>query len=138
MRVNVEHNHVLHDHVVIVSIVTERVPHVPEAERLHNDHLGNDDDGISGLTARFGFQDQPDVPALLELADRRKLLERSVDLDEASYFLSNITIVRTDAPGMMGWRKRLFLVMAHNAASPVWYFRLPDECTLTVGERVQL
>jgi KUP system potassium uptake protein len=39
---------------------------------------------------------------------------------------------------MMGWRKRLFLVMAHNAASPVWYFRLPDECTLTVGERVQL
>jgi KUP system potassium uptake protein len=138
MRVNVEHNHVLHEHVVIVSIVTERVPHVPESERLHNDHLGNDDDGISGLTARFGFQDQPDVPALLALADRRKLLERSVDLDEASYFLSNITIVRTDAPGMMGWRKRLFLVMAHNAASPVWYFRLPDECTLTVGERVAL
>jgi KUP system potassium uptake protein len=138
MRANVEHNHVLHEHVVIISIETERVPHVPESERLRNDHLGNAHDGISGLTARFGFQDHPDVPALLQLADRSKLLERSVELGEASYFLSYITIVRTDAPGMMAWRKRLFLAMAHNAASPVWYFRLPDDCTVTMGERVAL
>jgi KUP system potassium uptake protein len=138
MRANIEHNHVLHEHVVIISIETERVPHVPESERLSNDDLGNDRDGISGLTARFGFQDHPDVPALLHLADRSGLLERSVDLGDASYFLSYITIVRTDAPGMMAWRKRLFLVMAHNAASPVWYFRLPDDCTVTMGERVAL
>jgi KUP system potassium uptake protein len=138
MRANVEHNHVLHKHVVIISIETERVPHVPEAERLSNDDLGDAKDGISGLTARFGFQDHADVPALLGLADRSKLLERSVDLDEASYFLSQITIVRTDAPGMMAWRKRLFLVMAHNAASPVSYFRLPDDCTVAMGERVSL
>jgi KUP system potassium uptake protein len=138
MRANVEHNHVLHEHVVIISIETERVPHVPEPERLSNDNLGNDRDGISGLTARFGFQDHPDVPALLALADQSGLLERSVDLGDASYFLSYITIVRTDAPGMMTWRKRLFLVMAHNAASPVWYFRLPDDCTVTMGERVAL
>jgi KUP system potassium uptake protein len=78
------------------------------------------------------------VPALLELAARSKLLEREVDLGEASYFLSYITIVRTDAPGMMSWRKRLFLVMAHNAANPVLYFCLPDECTVTIGERVAL
>jgi KUP system potassium uptake protein len=138
MRANVEHNHVLHEHVVIISIETERVPHVPEPQRLSNDNLGNDHDGISGLTARFGFQDHPDVPALLHLADRSGLLERSVDLGDASYFLSYITIVRTDAPGMMTWRKRLFLVMAHNAASPVWYFRLPDDRTVTMGERVAL
>jgi KUP system potassium uptake protein len=138
MRANVEHNHVLHEHVVIISIETERVPHVPESERLSNDNLGNDDDGISGLTARFGFQDHPDVPALLHLANRSKLLERSADLGDASYFLSYITIVRTDAPGMMAWRKRLFLVMAHNAASPVSYFCLPDNCTVTIGERVGL
>jgi KUP system potassium uptake protein len=138
LRANVEHNHVLHDHVVVISIETERVPHVPESERLSNDDLGNAHDGISGLTARFGFQDHPDVPALLRLADRSDLLERSVDLGDASYFLSYITIVRTDAPGMMAWRKRLFLVMAHNAANPVWYFRLPDDCTVTIGERVPL
>jgi KUP system potassium uptake protein len=138
MRANVEHNHVLHEHVVIVSIQTERVPHVPEHERLACDPLGDPADGIAGLTARFGFQDHPDVPALLRLADRGKLLERSFDLREASYFLSFITIVRTDAPGMSTWRKRLFLTMAHNAANPAWYFRLPDDCTVTLGERVSL
>ncbi|HEY2216938.1 MAG TPA: potassium transporter Kup, partial [Solirubrobacteraceae bacterium] len=111
---------------------------VPEGERLRRDPLGDPADGIAGLTARFGFQDHPDVPALLRLADRGKLLERSFDLRQASYFLSFITIVRTDAPGMSAWRKQLFLTMAHNAANPAWYFRLPDERTVTVGERVAL
>ena len=138
MRVNVEHNHVLHERVVIISIETERVPHVPEDERLRHDDLGDPDDGISGLRASFGFQDHPNIPALLGQAHRSGLLERSLDLGHAAYFLSQITIVRTDAPGMSAWRKRLFLVMAHNAANPVWFFRLPDDCTVMIGERVAL
>jgi len=138
MRANVEHNHVLHEHVVIVSVETEGVPHVPPHERLTHDHLGNDRDGISGLVARFGFQDHPNIPALLRLADESDMLERAIDLGDASYFLSQITIVRTDARGMSAWRKRLFLAMAHNAANPVWYFRLPDECTVIMGQRVPL
>jgi KUP system potassium uptake protein len=138
LRANVEHNHVLHERIVIISIHTEGVPHVPPQERLAHDHLGNDTDGISGLRARFGFQDHPDVPELLRLADRSGMLERSIELRSATYFLSQITIVRSGEGGMQPWRKRLFLAMAHNAANPVWYFRLPDDCTVIMGQRVPL
>jgi KUP system potassium uptake protein len=138
LRANVEHNHALHERVIIVSIQTERVPHVYHADRLTGDSLGRSDDGISGLTVRFGFQDAQNVPAMLKLAARQDLLERSIDLGEVSYFLSQITIVPTRARGMNPWRKRLFLLLARNSASPVAYFRLPDDRTVTIGERIAL
>jgi len=138
LRANVEHNHVLHERVIIVSIETVPVPHVSDVDRLVADHLGHPADGITGLTARFGFQDEPNVPATLRLASERHLLESTIDVDHASYFLSQITIVPTDAPGMNSWRKRLFLTMTHNAANPAVYFRLPDDRTVTMGERIDL
>ena len=127
----------LHERVIIVSIETERVPHVYHADRLTCDELGHVADGITGVTVRIGFQDAPNVPAMLNLAMRRKLLE-PIELEHASYFLSQITIVPTRARGMNPWRKRLFLVLARNAANPVAYFRLPDDRTVTVGERIAL
>ncbi len=138
LRVNVEHNHVLHKRVIILSIKTERVPHVSEEDRFTHDDLGHPADGITALTARVGFQDHPDIPAMLRLAAQRHLLESNVDLDDACYFLSQITIIPSDTRGMSIWRKRLFLTMAHNAANPVRHFRLPDDRTVTMGERVPL
>ncbi len=138
LRANVEHNHVLHEHIVIVSIQTERIPHIAELDRLVPDGLGEDGDGITRLTARFGFQDDTDVPAALHKANRLGLLEGRCDIDTASYFISQITIVRSDMPGMSRWRKKLFLTMAHNAADPVEYFRLPEHRTLSIGERIEL
>jgi KUP system potassium uptake protein len=138
LRANVEQNHVLHERVIIVSIETKRVPHVHHSDRLHCDELGHASDGITGATLRCGFQDSLDVPAMLDLAIEQRLLERTLDLQSASYFLSQITIVPTRASGMNRWRKRLFLVLARNAATPVVYFRLPDDRTVTVGERVAL
>ncbi|MGZ4332031.1 MAG: KUP/HAK/KT family potassium transporter, partial [Solirubrobacteraceae bacterium] len=138
LRANVEHNHVVHENVVILSIKNERVPHIADSDRLVADNLGDPDDRITCLTARCGFQDDTDIPATLRQADRLGLLEGSSDFDNATYFLSRITIVPSDAPGMSRWRKHLFLTMSHNAASPVEYFRLPDDRTITIGERIQL
>jgi KUP system potassium uptake protein len=138
LRANVEYNHVLHERVIILSIGVERVPHVAPADRLTADHLGRPSDGIIALRARFGFQDEQDVPALLRLAAKHKLLEGTIDPERVSYFLSQITIVPCDEPGMARWRKRLFLTLAHNAANPVGYFHLPDERTVTMGERILL
>jgi KUP system potassium uptake protein len=138
LRANVEHNHVLHERVIIISIETERVAHISDADRVVADHLGHPADGITGLTARFGFQDEPNIPVTLRLAARQHLFEGMIDVDQATYFLSQITIVPTDAPGMSTWRKRLFLTMAHNAANPAEYFRLPDARTVTMGERIDL
>ncbi len=138
LRANVEHNHVLHETVVIISIATERVPHVAEDDRIDPDDLGDPHDGITRVTAHFGFQDDTDVPAALGLADRLGLLEGTGEIDQASYFISQITIVPSKAPGMRMWRKRLFLHLAHNAANPVAYFGLPDNRTVTMGERIEL
>ena len=87
---------------------------------------------------RVAWADDTDVPATLRLADRLGLLEGRCDFGNATYFLSQITIVPGDARGLSRWRKNLFLTMAHNAASPVEYFRLPDNRTVTIGERIAL
>jgi len=136
LRANVEHNHVLHERVIIISITTERIPHVAEAERLSVDHLGNSDDGIIGLRVRCGFKDKADIPHSLHLAVARNLLDTEIDPDRVFYFLSQITIVPNDAPGMSRWRKMLFVTLAHNAAKPAGYFGLPDARTITIGEHI--
>jgi KUP system potassium uptake protein len=123
--------------VVIVSIETMKVPHVPESERLEIDDLGYADDGITHVVGRFGFQDPTNVPALLRQAAGHGL-EGAVDLRNPSYFLSRISIVRTDAPSMSRWRKRLFLAISRNAANPVEYFKLPDERTVVMGSHIEL
>jgi KUP system potassium uptake protein len=137
LRAGVEHTHALHEAVVIVSIETTKAPYVPESERLVVDDLGYEDDGISHLTARFGFQDSPDVPRLLVLAEETGL-ECEIDPAGAVYFLSHVSVTPTAAPGMAGWRKRLFVAMARNAASPVDYFHLPGERTVTLGSQIEL
>jgi KUP system potassium uptake protein len=137
LRAGVEHTGILHEAVVIVSIETTKAPYVPESERLVVDDLGYGDDGISHLTARFGFQDSPDVPRLLALACESGL-ESEVDVDSAVYFLSHVSVTPTSGPGMSGWRKRLFVAMARNAASPVDYFHLPGERTVTIGSQIDL
>jgi KUP system potassium uptake protein len=137
LRANLEHNHVLHDRVVIVSVVYEPVPHVAPDKRLEIDDLGWSDDGIAHLTARFGFQDEQDVPETLRQA-RGRTKELDIDPDAASFFLSRITIERGNRPGMATWRKRLFIGLAHNAATPAAYFHLPVDRTVVMGSRVEL
>jgi KUP system potassium uptake protein len=136
LRANVEYNHVLHEDIIIVSIETARIPHISDEDRLVVDAPNHPADNITVLLARFGFQDQPNVPATLRLAVEKQLLDRPVDVDKASYFLSQITIVAASGPGMSAWRKKLFLVLARNATNPATYFGLPDDRTVTIGERV--
>ena len=95
MRANVEHNHVRHEHVVIMSIETEPVPRVPASERITVDDLGYADDGIIHVTAGFGYMETPDVPAALATLDPAQT-EGALDLDDASYFLSKIELRRGD------------------------------------------
>ncbi|HEY8001544.1 MAG TPA: potassium transporter Kup [Solirubrobacterales bacterium] len=132
LRTNLELTHSVHEAVVILSIETTRTPHVPEAERLVVDPLGFEDDGIVHVTARFGFQDPPDVPATVTLVEAAAT-EVEVQAERASYFLSRVTLEPEPGPGMPMWRKRLFVALARNEASPVGYFKLPPERTVTLG-----
>jgi KUP system potassium uptake protein len=141
LRANLEHNQVVHEHVVIVSAIAENVPHIAAAERLSIDDLGYRDDGIVHLTVRYGFQDEPDIPAALRLAaahNGHPGTELDVDPDNASYFLSQVRLHVTRAPGMRLWRKKVFLTLANNAGSPAEYFGLPEPRTVVMGSRVDI
>jgi KUP system potassium uptake protein len=136
MRANVEHNRTLHEDVVILSLETLKVPHVDPSERLSVDDLGYHDDGIVHVTARLGFQDDLDVPAMIRAADNI-VDECDIDTESCSYFVSHITIVRTEAEGMATWRKRLFQNTARLSSNPVEYFKLPLERTVTMGQHIE-
>jgi KUP system potassium uptake protein len=137
LRANVEFNEVLHQRVVIVSVISENVPHVPRNERLNVDSLAHSDDGIVHLSVRFGFHDDQNIPAALRDAFMLTS-ELEVDADTAFYFLSRITIELGNAEGMPTWQKRLFIGMSHNAASPATSFRLPVDRTVVMGTRIEL
>ncbi|MGN6246368.1 MAG: potassium transporter Kup [Motilibacteraceae bacterium] len=138
LRANLEHNHVLHDHVVIVSAVAENVPHMSGPGQVEVDDLGFDDDGISHLTVRYGFSDNPDIPSALRAARRLHPDLVPFDPDQTSYFLSRGTIHRTERSGMARWRKALFAAMARNAVNPADVFGLPAERTVVMGTVVDL
>jgi KUP system potassium uptake protein len=137
LRANVEFNHVLHERVVIVTVLSENVPRVPRGERLAVDELGFSDDGIVHLSARFGFQDDQNLPELLREAEQRSE-ELDLGTEPPSFFLSHIIIERGARPGMSTWRKRLFIGLAHNAANPATYFKLPIDRTVVMGSRIEL
>ncbi len=137
LRANVEHNHVRHEHVVIVSVQTETVPRVPANERLTIDDLGHRGDGITHVTARFGYTETPDVPAALATLTPEQT-EGRLDLDSATYFLSKIELRAGHRPGMAPWRKRLFLATSHITADASEHFGLPRDRVILLGAHVDV
>lgn len=139
LRANVEHNHVLHETVIIVSMSTASVPHVPPLEAFTYDELGYTDDGIEHLTIRFGFSDKPDIPRALRAACYAGVLPLDArDFTDASYFISRGAIRTTKNAGMVRWRRSLFVALAHNAADPAARFGLPALRTVTMGSDVEI
>ncbi|MCU1478098.1 MAG: potassium transporter Kup [Subtercola sp.] len=139
LRANVKHNHVLHERVIIVSVTTARVPHVPTSQAFTYDDLGYSGDGIEHLSIRFGFSDRPDLPRALRAACRANVLSLEAGaFKHASYFISRGTIRTTGSKGMARWRRSLFVALAHNAADPAARFALPPLRTVTMGSDVEI
>jgi len=136
MRANVEHSHVRHDHVVIMTIETEPVPRVPEDQRTDVDALGFAQDGIVHVTARFGYMEPADVPAALRLLTPEET-EGAIDVDQASYFLSKLELDAGPEPTMAPWRKRLFIATSYLAADAADFFHLPHDRTVVMGSRIE-
>jgi KUP system potassium uptake protein len=141
LRANVRFNQVLHEHVVLVSLHAHKVPYVLPDEQIVVDELVYSDDGIVHVEVHFGFQDEQDIPDALRRA-KGMSAELDIDPDNASYFLSRLSIQRGDQngreAGMAEWRKRLFIGMVHNAASPAVGFCLPEDRTIVMGAHLEL
>jgi KUP system potassium uptake protein len=129
---NLNHNKVLHDRILLLTVVTEEVPRVPDSDRVAVERL---EAGFYRMKVRYGFMDDPDIPAALELAASRGLVFEPM---ETSYFLSRETIIPTVSPGMAMWRERLFATMARNSSSATAYFKLPANRVVELGTQIEI
>lgn len=132
LRQNVAFNQVLHEHVIIATIVNENVPHIRHVERITVNELGSAEDGIVHIACRVGFNDSQDVPKALALAiGRTKELE--ISEAQALYFLSTLRLSLAGSKSIKSWRKQLFLWLSDRAASRVDTLHLPRERTVVMG-----
>lgn len=129
---NLKHNHILHERVGILTVVTEGVPHVPPEGRREVDDLGH---GFYRIVLRYGFMDEVDVPAELAIEDRAGGPFRTLD---TSYFLARQTLIVSSRPGMAIWREKLFAWMVRNAESAMQFFKLPTNRVIELGSQVEI
>jgi KUP system potassium uptake protein len=129
---NLKHNKVLHERVVFLTVVTRNTPWVPQSERVVVESLGH---GFYRLMVHFGFMEQPDISATLELCKDRGL---EFDLMQTTFFLSRATVVPTSAGAMALWRENLFAALARNARTAADYYNIPTNCVVELGTKVEI
>lgn len=129
---NVKHNHVVHEQVVFLTVVSDDVPNVPARERLSVEELGQ---GFRRMVVHYGFMQSPDVPAVLA---RASCDEFPIDPMTTTYFLGREKLIPVHRSGMARWREVLFSYLSHNAQSPTDFFRLPPNRVVEMGAQVEL
>jgi len=131
---HVKANKVLHETVVLLSVVTEEVPTVPEAERLEVREIGHGN-GVWRVISRYGYMESPDVAALMERVRESGV---PVKLHEATYYFNREMIITGGDTRMWNWQKRLYSLLSRNARPVRDYYRLPPMQIIEVGLPIQL
>jgi len=125
-------NKVLHERVVLLTVIIRDVPWVPSNERIWIDALGQ---GFYRATVYFGFMDRPDVSQALRPSRRSSLV---LNPAETWFLLSRTTVVPTPKKGMALWRERLFAAMARNARTAADYFNIPSNQVIELGTKLEI
>ena len=129
---NLQHNKVLHERVILLTVVTSDIPYVAQNKRTEVEPLGH---GFYRLTVRYGFMEEPDVPDALAQASAQGF---KIDLNETTFFLGLETLLATRRPGLPLWRERLFVLIARNAVRANAFFKIPPERVVELGMQVEL
>ncbi|MDD2541148.1 MAG: potassium transporter Kup [Desulfuromonadaceae bacterium] len=127
------HNQVMHEQVIILSVLTEEVPRVPAAERVSITIMKL---GFSRVIVRYGFMQSPNVPVALRQCEPLGLM---VDLEQTTYYLARETIISTrKQSGMMQWQEKLFSFMFRNSFAATAFFNIPAEQVVELGQQVEI
>ena len=129
---NLKHNKVLHERVILLTVRIEDVPYVSREKRATLEDLGQ---SFYRLVVRYGFMEDPDVPAALAHITSCGAKFRMMD---TSFFLSRQTLIASSRPGMAIWREKLFSWMLRNAESAMEFFRLPTNRVVELGSQVEI
>jgi len=131
---NLNHNHVLHEQIVVLTIVTTDEPYVEEARRVKIRTFGQNRN-FYRVKLYYGFDQSQDVRRALSLSIEEGL---GIDPKNVSFFVGNQNIAFKHNSPMPKWRRPLFLFLVHNAASAIEYFSIPVDQVMEIGSRVEL
>jgi KUP system potassium uptake protein len=127
---NFQHNRVVHQQVILLTVVTEEVSFVLSHERVTVQFLSN---GFVRVVARYGFMEVPDMRALLSRKDTP-----TPPIEHTTFFIGRETLRIVDARGMAKWRKHLFAFMAQNGVRVTSFFSLPSDRVVELGGQIDL
>jgi len=128
----VNHSHALHNHVILLTMQTERVPRVLETERIIVENISN---GFIRVMARYGFMESPSVGRVLATCEQLGL---PVDADQATVFVGHSSVQPTGNAKLARWRKNLFAIMNRNAQPAALYYGLAPEQVIEIGVRLEI
>ncbi len=129
---NMKHNKVVHERLVLLTVVTEEIPRVEDRDRVTVHCLGSN---TYRIIIRYGFTEDPDLPHALALCEPYGL---SFEMMDTTFFLGRATLIPTDRAGMALWRERLFANMFRTATRPMDFFRIPYNRVVELGTQVEL
>jgi KUP system potassium uptake protein len=131
---NMKHNKIIHERVVLLTVVVEEVPFVPEERRLENRLLAPH---FHRVFLRYGFMESPNIPKALAHA-RTDQLGFFYEPMSVSYFVSRETLLPTEKPGLRGLRDTLFATLARMATSAMDFFHLPSNRVVELGSQIEI
>ena len=126
---NFLHNRVLHQNIVLLTIITDDTARIAEDERFKLEKLAH---GFCRIVGRYGFMEQPDVPKLLIASGLIHTVEHT------TFFLGRENLVATRRPGMARWRVSLFAFMSRNALPATKFFNIPGDRVMEIGAQIEL
>ena len=129
---NMKHNKVLHERNVLMTVHTEDVPRLPEAERLEIHHLARN---FHTVTIRYGFLDEPDIPRALALC---RVGGFRFNLMETSFFVGREKIVAKRRFGLVQPFKYLFVTLSNMALDATEFFRIPINRIVELGGQAEI
>jgi KUP system potassium uptake protein len=129
---NLRHNKALHEHVIILSVVTAAEPRVLPARRATVEEVGQ---GVHQVVLHYGFMEEPDVPLGMCQGSAHHL---AIDPAHVTYVLGTEVLRVTEREGMAMWREHLFATISRNATPAAVYFNLPLSQTITLGTAIEL
>jgi KUP system potassium uptake protein len=127
-----KHNQVLHERVVLLTILTANTPVVPHERRVELMQLAG---GFWRVLGRYGFMETPSVPHVMQLAAAQGL---ATYCGRTSYFLGRETFIATGRSRLPGWRRALFMFLACNARSPTEFFGIPPNEVVELGAQIEV
>jgi len=128
---HLKHNKVLHEKVVLLSVLSEEVPEISNDHRITVESLGQ---GFFRIRARYGFMESTKVPKILEEARSAGLEAKPL---ETTYYLGREQLLPTGTTPLATWRKKLFVFMTRNSRSATAFYGIPPNRVVELGAQIE-